>query len=497
VRRRAAFALLGIVAALALVPGVAFAQDTAVCGEADHPAGEWPAYGADRANSRSQPLSTELGPDAVGSLQPAFVYEAPGLINNTPLVDGGCIFVASQGATTTTGVIAALDADDGTEIWSTEIDAGQPAFGGPIVGSPALKKNLVITPVNRQGSPFLIAHDRQTGEERWSTTIDTQEMTGVNASAVVYDGMVFIGFFGNAGPGTHERGGFALLDASTGELLKKTYVIDDASFEEGYAGAGVWATPAIDRDTGFAYVGTSNPHNPHKEHARSNSILKIDLNRESADFGEIVASYKGMHDTVVEGASDQPVCETKDDVYYYSRFSVTCLAVDLDFGASPNLFTASDGRKLVGELQKAGIYHVVDAGDMSEVSQTHVGAPCFACNAGSSAFADGHAFVAAGPPGQMVAVNGDDGLPAWVSPIAGGFTYNAVSVANGVVWSVDSTGFLNAYDQSTGVPLAKRSLRDDTGVSMVETTTSSGVAIARNTLYTAATTFVIAYRPTS
>jgi hypothetical protein len=171
--------------------------------------------------------------------------------------------------------------------------------------------------------------------------------------------------------------------------------------------------------------------------------------------------------------------------------------VDLDFGASPNLYEGDDGRTLVGELQKAGIYHVVDAADMAGVAQTHVGTPCFACNAGSSAFADGRAFVAAGPPGQMVAVDGTSGTPGWAAPIGGGLTYNAVSVANGMVWSVDSLGFLNGYDQELGIQRVKRSLRDDTGVSMVEATTSSGVAIAHNTLYTAATNFVIAYRPNS
>jgi hypothetical protein len=63
------------------------------------------------------------------------------------------------------------------------------------------------------------------------------------------------------------------------------------------------------------------------------------------------------------------------------------------------------------------------------------------------------------------------------------------------VWTVDSAGFLDGYDQATGVQIVKRALEDDTGVRMMEATTSTGVAVAHNTLYTAATTFLVALRP--
>lgn len=487
--------LLAAACALVALPGTAVAA--APCDDPAHPAGEWRTYGADLVNSRSQPQEDVIGADNAGALAPAFVYEAPGLINSTPIVDGGCVFVTSQGASTSIARVAALDADDGAERWTADIPVGRAAFGGPMVGSPAVTGDLVLAAVNKQAGPFIVALDRDTGTEVWRTTIDTQELSGINASPVVHDGMVFIGFFGNADAESHERGGFALLDVATGALLKKTFVIGDEDFAAGYAGAGVWSTAAIDTEAGYAYAGTSNPHSARMEHPRSNSMLKIDVDRTRSTFGEIVASYKGVSDTIVPGAADQPVCEAKQDVYYAYSFSATCLAIDLDFGASPNLFRDDAGTLRVGQLQKAGVYHVVDAAEMSGLAQVPVGAPCFACNAASSAFADGSAFVAAGPPGQMLSIDGTEGLASWAAPIGGGFTYNAVSVANGVVWSVDSAGFLNAYDQATGLVLAKRRLQDDTGVSMLEATTSTGIAIARNTLYTAATTFVIALRPAS
>jgi outer membrane protein assembly factor BamB len=474
-------------------PGPALADGA--CDKPADPAGEWSSYGHDLTNNRSQPAEHKIGAANAGALAPAFVHTAPGLVNGTPIVDGGCVFVLSNSASTQAGTIAALDATTGAKRWSTTVATGRAAFGGPAIGSPALFGDLVIAPFNKEGAPFVAAFDRNTGAERWRTTVDQQPLEGVNASPVVHDGLVLQGFFGNADSGEHERGGFVLLDAATGALLKKTFVIDDAAFAEGYAGAGIWSTAAVDTATGFAYAGTSNPHNPHYEHERSDSLIKIDLNRASPKFGEIVASYKGVHDTVVPGAQEQPVCEAKPDVYYQYHFSATCLAVDLDFGASPTLFTGADGKKLVGGLQKAGTFHIVDRANMAGVSTTQLGVPCYACNAASPAYADGHAFVAAGPPGQMVSVDVANGLPSWVAPIAGGFAFNPVSVANGVVWTSDSLGYLEGYDQATGRLLVKRSLQDDTGVNMGQTTSAAGVAIAHNTLYTAATNFVIAYRP--
>lgn len=500
-RQRAA-RLAAAAVLVAAVPAVARAADGGPCGGGVSPAGEWSTYGSDLSNSRNQPAESMIDASTARGLTAAFVYEAAGAINSTPIVDGGCVFVtAADGATA--GQIVALDADSGEEVWAQRVPTGTAAFGGPVVGSPGLWGDLVIVPFNKKAAPFVAAFDRNSGQEMWRTTLDTQPSSGTNAGIVVHDGIVFAGFFGNAGPGTAERGGFVLLEAADGSQLAKTYTIPDfgtpadpadQGFEDGYAGAGIWATPAIDTDTGLAYVGTSNPHNPQKLHPRTNSILKIDLNRGSPTFGEILDFYQGMRDTIVPDAEKQPACDTAPGVTYVPPFSLTCLAIDLDFGASPNLIKTGDGRTLIGNLQKAGIYHVVDTADMTGLSQTHVGAPCLACNAASSAYVGGRAFVAAGPPGELVAIDVATGNPAWVGHLTGPTTYNAVSVANGLVWTVDSAGFLDAFDQVTGLQVVKRPLSRDTSAFMVAGSSSSGVAIARNSLYVAATRYVVGYR---
>ena len=167
-------------------------------------------------------------------------------------------------------------------------------------------------------------------------------------------------------------------------------------------------------------------------------------------------------------------------MYYVPPFSATCVQLDLDFGASPSLFVDAAGNQRLGDLEKAGDYHVVDPNGMVGVWRQTVGVPCFACNAASPAAADGTVFTAAGPPGQIFALDGSP-VPSRASGVlTGPSTYNAVSVANGLVYAVDSAGFLNVYDASNGMlQVEKRDLAADTGEPMTSAATSSGVAIAR------------------
>jgi plastocyanin len=94
----------------------------------------------------------------------------------------------------------------------------------------------------------------------------------------------------------------------------------------------------------------------------------------------------------------------------------------------------------------------------------------------------------------MFGLDGGSGLPKWAGVLNGVTTYNAVSAANGLVYSVDGGGFLNVWDERNGVQLLKRNMALDTGRFMGHYSTSSGIAIARNTVYAAVLDTVVAYR---
>jgi len=64
----------------------------------------------------------------------------------------------------------------------------------------------------------------------------------------------------------HLRGSVVALDAATGNIKWKTYMIEDSVYFQsdgktpsGYAGVAVWSgTPTVDRKRGLLYVTTGN-----------------------------------------------------------------------------------------------------------------------------------------------------------------------------------------------------------------------------------------------
>src|SRR5206468_2571507 len=109
-----------------------------------------------------------------------------------------------------------------------------------------------------------------------------------------------------------------------------------------------WSTPAIDAATGRLYVGTGNAyHAPAAD--TTDAMLALD-----AATGAILGRYQASAGDTFSGQDDPA-------------------GPDADFGASPNLLTGADGRSLVGEGDKAGVYHALDRDSMRPVWQTSIG----------------------------------------------------------------------------------------------------------------------------
>jgi outer membrane protein assembly factor BamB len=60
-----------------------------------------------------------------------------------------------------------------------------------------------------------------------------------------------------------------------------------------------------------------------------------------------------------------------------------------------------------------------------------------------------------------------------------------VSAADGVVYTTDGNGFLDAIDARSGATIARRPMSEDTGTP-TQGVTSAGVAIAEHTVFAAA-----------
>lgn len=499
VKRTAALAAgIALLSPLALVESPVRAA--AACAVAEHAGGEWRTFGPTHENTRNQDAETTIGPAEAITLAPAWTFNVgdnagSGGITGTPVIADGCTYVATDG-----GDVYALNADTGEVVWHVEVPSG-----GGINSTLAVVDGVVYGFVSRAGAPYAIALDQATGALKWQQRLDSQVGSDSYSSPVIYDGLVIAGVSGGSAELGDEadryafQGSFVLLEAATGEIAKKTWVIHEPAADgigDGYAGATVWSTPAVDTDTGFAYVGTSNPFQPQKEHEYANSVIKIDLNRDSATFGEIVDNYKGLPDEYVEGMDQLPCVYDIDGnpPPWYPQGVGACFDVDLDFGAAPNIFTDSSGRKVVGAGQKAGVYHAFDPVTMDSYWKSTIGPGGALGGIVGTAAITGTGI--AGPQtvgGYVWSIDDDGGTPQWVSPTADGLHWgHQVSSANGVVYTMDLKGFLQAYDAATGAILFNRPIVDSYEAAGG---LGGGVAIARNTVYVPGNGVLVAMRP--
>jgi outer membrane protein assembly factor BamB len=447
-------------------------------------------YGHDLANTRSQPDERGIGTAAAGKLAPAWVFSTASYgddsaFQSTPVIDGGCAFVGSSG-----GVAYAVDASSGKLVWKRRLPASSPGVGGTIVGAAAVSGDAVIWLVDQTAGPYAVALDRSNGSVLWqSPPVISAAGDYTNASPIVANGLVAVGFSPSEGSDSGQ-GGFALLDAATGQVVKVTLTVPPARQAQGYSGGGLWSTPAYDPSTGYLYWASGNPNSKTKQDPNTDAILKIDLNRSDPAFGQIVAAYPGNVDqytNTLQQASQNPVCDASANANVpYPLDDPVCGQLDLDFGSAVNLFTGGAGTKLVGDLQKAGVYHVARADTMAPVWTRVVGGPCQVCNAASAAF-DGSAIEGVSTPGgTMFSLAPNGGAVNWASPVADGVHYQSISVADGVVYTFDGNGFLDAFAAARGTPLLRRPLAADTHTSMGGLT-SGGVAIAEHAVFAAAT----------
>ncbi|MFL5911856.1 MAG: PQQ-binding-like beta-propeller repeat protein [Gaiellaceae bacterium] len=477
-----------ILATLAPVVAVAALATPAVastaCSSSSTPGGTWPSYGHDLTNTRTQPSETTLSP---ASLTREWVFsttsagDSAGVFNSTPVVADGCVFAGSGG-----GFVYALDEHTGSVKWQRKIDVPSPGFGGAIVGAPEVSGGRVFVLVNKGGGPYAVALDEHTGALVWqSAPVTTQADSFTNASAAIFNGLLFFGFSPPDSP--TGQGGFALIDTTSGNIVDVTPTIPPADQAQGFSGGGIYSTPAFDSGGQFAYVGTAQPHSP-QQHPNTDAILKIDMNRSSSTFGQIVAHFNGNPEqftSSLQSLSQTPACQTLSvSGAPLEVVAIGCGQLNLDFAASPNLFTDASGQALVGDLQKSGVYWAAHADSMAVDWGTQVGFECRACNGASGAFYGNAIYDGASPGSTEFALNRTTGGPLWEAPLGDEPHFESTSVANGVVYTLDGFGFLDAFDATNGHVLLHRQTSTDTGAP-TGGPTSSGVAIADHAVFVA------------
>lgn len=249
-------------------------------------AGDWNGWGVDHLNSRfnSQPgLSAAQVPTL--KLKWAFAYPlSQGL---QPTLAGGRLFVASR-----SGHLFSLDPKTGCTYWALEL-AAMPRGGiivQPIRGRGRTRFGAFFSIENNQ----TMALDAETGKELWTTPLQEHPLQHITGAAAYHRGRIYQGIASQEEVAIRDvkypcctiSGTVVAIDAGSGRLVWKNTTIPDppkaigtstaGTVMYGPAGAGVWATPAIDAKRNAVYVGTGNSNTPISVTA-SNAIIGFDL----------------------------------------------------------------------------------------------------------------------------------------------------------------------------------------------------------------------------
>lgn len=234
-------------------------------------AADWPSAGNDLRNSRHQAAETKIDPATVGALMLRWTVDTAGDVTAHPAVDGDYVYFPDSA-----GFLYKVHKVTGTLAWKLPV-AGYTGIAGDFArGTPAVAGDLLI--LGNQSGKFLgpgfgqpspaparvFAVNKHTGAAVWSTQVDDTDLSFVTNSAVIADGVAYVGtasneelvaaFVPKANWTWQFRGAAVALDVATGAIRWKTYMVP-----AGYFGGAIWgSTGAIDRAHGMLYMATGN-----------------------------------------------------------------------------------------------------------------------------------------------------------------------------------------------------------------------------------------------
>src|SRR5262249_40065530 len=157
------------------------------------------------------------------------------------------------------------------------------------------------------------------------------------------------------------RGNVVALEAATGEVAWKTYVIPDEPKPTrlnkigtqlfGPSGAAIWSSPTVDERTGSLYVATGDSYSDPAAES-SDAIIALDLKSGAIKWTRQMTSGDAFNLACAGG--DPTNCpEAKGP--------------DVDFGSPPILVTLPSGKRALVIGQKSAVVHALDPDDRGRV----------------------------------------------------------------------------------------------------------------------------------
>jgi polyvinyl alcohol dehydrogenase (cytochrome) len=461
--------ILGVAVAGAVILGasvaVSSAPPTAVeRGVPEQPA--WASSGQNNHNTRHAGLEHTINADNVSRLKPRWVFTAAGNISATATVVNGISYIPDWG-----GKLWAIDTKTGKAIWSHDVSDYTGTSGSVSRTSPAYWDGVLVIGTGKLLTPelsgaFEVGADARTGALLWRTQTDADGSAIMTTSATIDNGIIYTGVSSKT---EHTditatfRGSVEALDAHTGKILWKTYMVP-----EGFDGAAVWSSqPVVDHKRGLLYVTTGNSYTVPNGYCANPGQTNCTALPPDVYIDSIVALSLGTGKIV--WAHHTLTADTWTMAHPNA-------SPDFDFGSDPNLYTTTIRGKrtdVLGAGQKSGMYYALDPATGRLIWATQAGpggvlggilwgpatdgVRIYAAitNGSHKSYTftthDGQTGTTTG--GLWTALDAATGKILWQTAdpqgsayITGGF----VSSANGVVYAGSSGGNFYALDARTG-----------------------------------------------
>lgn len=315
----------------------------------------WSGWGADLSNTRFQVAQharlTEVDLKRL-ELKWVFGFAGSSTIGSQPAVVGGRVFIGSPEHR-----LYALDSKTGCAHWRFDTEGG--VRGAPVVVTDTNGPTVFAT--DRAG--WIFALDANSGALRWKRRVDDHPATMGTASPVFHDGRVYVtaASFEESSASARNypcctfRGSVTALDAKSGDVIWKTYVIPELPVPTGKSpygvdklgpsGAGIWNPATIDEERQQLYVTTGDAYS-RPASKNSDAVVALRL-----DTGAIAWSWQATADDAYTNACVDP--DTHPEI-------LDECGPDVDFGASAILRTLNDGSGILLAGQKSGMLHALD-----------------------------------------------------------------------------------------------------------------------------------------
>jgi outer membrane protein assembly factor BamB len=428
-------------------------------------AADWPMYGHDIGQSRSNSSEISITTANVASLKQLWAFKTAAPVSATPTVVNGVVYFGSWDHN-----FYAVSAATGALIWKVSLATPQ----GDNESSPGIQSSALVlgnrvyfgdscgylhayladgkgaspssmtvrnrgcgsTGTELPGFPIDLAGALPNSSDAphaalFSSPVPFAPTIGANKGRT----LLYIGEASHVDNPCIHGAEFA-IDAKNGKIVWRFDVTPSSSI-----GGGVWSSAAIDAKNNLVYIDTGDCVN-NASSGLSESIIALDA---SCSGVNVDGSCKTL---APEGTAGNPV--------WFFQAHPNGEIADLDFGSSPNVITSNGVPVLVGAGSKDGTYYAVKAGrsggQLAWKAVASAPGPLGGFN-GSTGFANQKVYgTTVDGPQFEAALDAATGLPAW-SGVDAVSSFSAIGLANGIVYAGDNTGLFKAHDASSGLLL--------------------------------------------